>query len=115
MMLNMDMMGGGRRKSLSRRLADIFKAARTGIVLRPPRPHHPCTKEISGMPCRYRPGTGLVDPPVGLMLDKRRIIMHHKTPPQARPTLWPAYNLLTATETLSTQSVHDRATNYTLS
>lgn len=54
----------------------------------------------------YRPGTGLVDPPVGLMLDKSGGEYHaSQNTTLARPTLSGRYNLLTATETLSTQSI----------
>ena len=64
----------------------------------------------------YRPGTGLVDPPVGLMMDKSGGGYHaSQTTTTARPTLSGRYNLLTATETLSTQSVTTVATTYTLS
>lgn len=63
----------------------------------------------------YRPGTGLVDPPVGLMLDKSGGGHHaSQNTTTARQTLSGRYNLLTATETLSTQSVTTTATNYTL-
>jgi hypothetical protein len=63
----------------------------------------------------YRPGSGAVDPPVGLLLDKSGGGHHasQNTPP-ARPTLSGRYNLLAATETLSTQSVTTAATTYTL-
>ena len=64
----------------------------------------------------YRPGTGLVDPPVGLMLDKSGGGYHaSQSTTTARPTLSGRYNLLTATETLATQSVTTAATTYTLS
>ena len=63
----------------------------------------------------YRPGTGLVDPPVGLMLDKSGGGYHaSQTTTTARPTLSGRHNLLTATKNLSTQSVTTRATSYTL-
>lgn len=63
----------------------------------------------------YRPGTGLVDPPVGLMLDKSGGGYHaSQSTTTARPTLSGRYNLLTDTETLATQSVITAATNYML-
>ena len=64
----------------------------------------------------YRPGTGQVDPPVGLMMDKSGGGYHaSQNTTTARPTLSGRYNLLTATETLATQSVTTAATDYTLS
>jgi hypothetical protein len=64
----------------------------------------------------YMPGTGQVDPPVGLMLDKSGGGYHaSQNTTTARPTLSGRYNLLTATETLATQSVTTEATDYTLS
>ena len=64
----------------------------------------------------YRPGTGQVDPPVGLMMDKGGGGHHaSQNTTTARPTLSGRYNLLTATETLATQSVTTRAADYTLS
>ena len=63
----------------------------------------------------YRPGSGAVDPPVGLMLDKSGGDYHaSQNTTTARPTLSGRYNLLLGTETLSTQSVTTAATNYTL-
>ena len=63
----------------------------------------------------YRPGTGPVDPPVGLMLDKSGGGHHaSQNTTTARPTLSGRYNLLTATETLATQNVTTVATDYTL-
>ena len=64
----------------------------------------------------YMPGTGQVDPPVGLMLDMSGGGYHaSQTTTTARPTLSGRYNLLTATETLRTQGVTTRAADYTLS
>jgi len=106
--------GDGRRKSLSRRLADIF-ATRTGIWY-DPQDLTTLFQDAQGTLPVYRPGTGLVDPPVGLMLDKSGGGYHaSQSTTTARPTLSGRYNLLTATETLSTQSVTTVATNYTLS
>ena len=105
--------GGGRRKSLSRRFADIF-ATRTGIWY-DPQDLTTLYQDTAGTLPVYRPGTGLVDPPVGLMLDKSGGGYHaSQSTTTARPTLSGRYNLLTATETLSTQSVTTVATDYTL-
>ena len=61
-------LGGGRRKSLSRRFADILKG-RTAIAY-DPQDLTTMYQDAAGTLPVYRPGTGLVDPPVGLMLDK---------------------------------------------
>lgn len=62
----------------------------------------------------YRPGSGAVDPPVGLVLDKSGGGHHaSQNTTTARPTLSGRYNQLDATETLSTQSVTTAATTYT--
>ena len=106
--------GGGRRKSLSRRFADILKG-RT-VIAYDPQDLTTLFQDAQGTLPVYRPGTGLVDPPVGLMLDKGGGGYHaSQTTTTARPTLSGRYNLLLATETLSTKSVTTTATNYTLS
>lgn len=106
--------GGGRRKSLSRRFADILKG-RTAIVY-DPQDLTTLFQDAAGTLPVYRPGTGLVDPPVGLVLDKGGGGYHaSQNTTTARPTLSGRYSLLTATENLSTQSVTTVATDYTLS
>lgn len=56
-----------------------------------------------------------VEQPVGRMLDKSGRGNHaYQTTSTSRPVLSARYNLLTNTETLSTQSVTTQATNYTL-
>jgi hypothetical protein len=105
--------GGGRRKSLSSRFADILKG-RTAIAY-DPQDLTTLFQDAAGTLPVYRPGTGLVDPPVGLMLDKSGGGYHaSQSTTTARPTLSGRCNLLTATETLHTQSVTTVATNYTL-
>jgi hypothetical protein len=107
-------LGGGRRKSISARFADILKG-RTAIAY-DPQDLTTMYQDAQGTLPVYRPGAGLVDPPVGLMLDKSGGGYHaSQTTTTARPTLSGRYNLLTATETLSTQSVTTKATDYTLS
>ena len=58
----------GRYNSDARRLADIF-AATTGIWY-DPQDLTTLYQDAAGTLPVYRPGTGLVDPPVGLLLDK---------------------------------------------
>ena len=60
--------GDGRRKSLSSRFADILKG-RTAIAY-DPQDLTTMYQDAAGTLPVYRPGTGLVDPPVGLMLDR---------------------------------------------
>ena len=61
------------------------------------------------------PGQGQIDPPVGRILDKSGRGNHaYQTTTTSRPTLSARYNLLTATESLATQSVAVVATTYTL-
>lgn len=87
---------------------------RTGIWYDPQDPSTLFQDALGTLPV-YMPGTGQVDPPVGLMLDKSGGGHHaSQTTTTARPTLSGRYNLLTATETLSTQSVTTEATDYTL-
>lgn len=59
---------GGRRKTLSRRFADILKG-RTAIVY-DPQDLTTLFQNAGGTLPVYRPGSGQVDPPVGLSLDK---------------------------------------------
>ena len=100
-------------RTLSRRFADILKG-RTAIVY-DPQDLTTLFQDTAGTLPVYRPGTGLIDPPVGLMLDKSGGGYHaSQSTTMARPTLSGRYNLLIATETLSTQSVTTVATNYTL-
>jgi len=61
-------LAGGRRKSISARFADILKG-RTAIAY-DPQDLTTLFQDAAGTLPVYRPGTGLVDPPVGLMLDK---------------------------------------------
>lgn len=94
-------------------LAHIF-ATHTGIWY-DPQDLTTLFQDAAGTLPVYRPGTGLVDPPVGLMLDKSGGGYHaSQSTPTYSPTLSGRYNLLTATETLSTQSVTTVATGYTL-
>lgn len=100
-------------RTLSRRFADIIKN-RTAIVYDPQDLTTMYQDAAGTLPC-YRPGSGAVDPPVGLLLDKSGGEYHaSQNTTTARPTLSGRYNLLTATETLSTQSVTTAATTYTL-
>lgn len=63
----------------------------------------------------HAPGNGTADSPVGKILDKSGRGNHAtQSTSTARPTLSARYNLLTATDTLSTQSVTTVATTYTL-
>ena len=63
----------------------------------------------------YQPGTGLVDPPVGLMLDKSGGGYHaSQSTTTARPILSGRYNRLVGTEILSTQSITTAAVPSTL-
>ena len=98
------------------KLTEIFRRpSRTGIWY-DPQDLTTLFQDASGTLPVYRPGTGLVDPPVGLMLDKSGGGYHaSQSTTTARPTLSGRHNLLTATGTLSTQSVTTVAANYTLS
>ena len=99
---------------LELKLAEIL-ATRTKIVY-DPQDLTTLFQDAAGTLPVYRPGTGQVDPPVGLMLDKSGGGYHaSQNTTTARPTLSGRYNLLTATETLATQSVTTEATDYTLS
>lgn len=72
-------------------------------------------QDASGTTPVYAPGQGQVDPPVGRILDKSGRGNHaYQNTTTSRPTLSARYNLLTGTESLSTQSVTVAATTYTL-
>lgn len=98
------------------KLTEIFgRPSRTGIWY-DPQDLATIYQDAAGTLPAYRPGSGAVDPPVGLLMDKSGGEYHaSQTTTTARPTLSGRYNLLTATETLSTQSATTVATNYTLS
>ena len=98
------------------KLTEIFNRPSTPGIWYDPQDLTTLYQDAAGTIPVYRPGTGQVDPPVGLMLDKSGGGYHaRQNTTTARPTLSGRYNLLTATETLSTQSVSTVATNYTLS
>lgn len=118
---------------LGRRLA-------TGLVLRPPTvavpaPFTPAAlfaageqgvwydpsdlttmfEDSAGTTAVHTPGNGTADSPVGKILDKSGRGNHAtQSTSTARPTLSARYNILSATDTLSTQSVTTVATTYTL-
>ena len=97
------------------KLTEIFsRPSRTGIWY-DPQDLTTLFQDATGTLPVYRPGTGLVDPPVGLLLDKGGGGYHaSQTTTTARPTLSGRYNLLLATETLSTQGITTATTTYTL-
>ena len=73
-------------------------------------------QDAAGTVPAYQPGQGLVDPPVGRILDKSGRGNHAtQVTTTSRPTLSARYNLLTGTDTLSTQSVSVVAGTYVLS
>lgn len=64
----------------------------------------------------HTPGNGVADSPVGKIMDKSGNANHAtQSTSTAKPTLSARYNILVATDTLSTQSVTTVASTYTLS
>ena len=101
---------------LDLKMTEIFERPDTTGIWYDPQDLTTLYQDAQGTLPVYMPGTGQVDPPVGLMMDKSGGGYHaYQSTTTARPTLSGRYNLLTATETLATQSVTTAATTYTLS
>lgn len=95
-------------------VGDLWKAGEQGIYL-DASDLSTMFQDAAGTLPVYAPGQGQVDPPVGRILDKSGRGNHaYQTTTTRRPTLSARYNLLTGTESLSTQSVTVAATTYTL-